>query len=443
MIGLNPTLDRRQLLRLSALLGAAVVLPTTACGGGDSSSGELTVWDMLGGADERWSDVMKQYDLTFAAAGGGVQVDHINQTNDSTTYPQLLQSAFQAQSGPDVIMMQPAGDGVLTYAEGLRPLDDYISAELMSAVSGWEDNSIDGSIYGASLGIQGQVLYYNRALLQEAGLNPDDPPRTYADLLAACSRLQAAGIVPIAGGNGATGDLSVWVFSTLFPGVATPEDAAALGANEISFSDDRVVRTVEAYAQLVEEGHFGDTVLADDLDTGVQNFQLGRGAFSFCIATALSVFSDGGGVEGLTGVGVDNLGTVVGMGLDSDDANYIPVGPNITWTMPEFTEQTETAGAYIAGTLALDVQQQLYNDAGWLPSNSEVDFTSGPGERYPAMIPMLDALLDAPVTQLPAHQLWPAATAGEFKRQMQSVLNGSSSISQALEGVQTVHDQQS
>ena len=42
-------------------------------------------------------------------------------------------------------------------------------------------------------------LFYNKSMLKQAGLS--EPPKTFDDLLAACDRLKAHNIIPIAYGD--------------------------------------------------------------------------------------------------------------------------------------------------------------------------------------------------------------------------------------------------
>lgn len=420
----------------------AAILPLVISGcSGDGPGGEVTliVWDQQLDNTRGWSDVMDKVDSDFEAAHQGVTIDHVGQTTDSAAYTQLLQAAFQAKEGPDVIMMQPANDGVYIYADALAPLDELLDPDLIGKIVGLADTSVGGALYGVPSGIQSMVVYYNKALFAKAGLDPEKAPTDFDELMAAAAALKAAGIIPFAGGNGATGDLSVWAYSNLFPEIGTTKDALAVGDNTIKFTDPLVIDTLQEYQDILDAGYFDPGVQSKDLGAGIADFSSGVGAMSFNIATLLPYVSDGNGDPSAGGIGPENLGVIPQLGKPS---NYVPVGAAVAWTIPAFSPHQTLAADYVAALSSTETQQAMFNGFGWLPANSDVDTAGGPSLTYPAMKPMLDVLLGSETTQLPAHQWWKAPVATEFKKQLQAVFNGSISLKDAMTAVQAIQDQQ-
>ncbi|CAN5347581.1 extracellular solute-binding protein [soil metagenome] len=433
----GPRRFRRAVLFGAAVATAALITSGCSAGGGTSGNATLVIWDQQLKNTNGWSDLMSGVDSAFEQAHPGVKIDHVGQTTDSAAYTQLLQAAFQAGSGPDVIMMQPANDGVYIYADALTPLDGIVKPDVLKQVVGLPDTTVDGKVYGIPSGIQSMVVYYNKALFAKAGLDPEAPPTDFKGLMDAAKALKAAGITPFAGGNGSTGDLSVWVYSNLFPELGTTQDALDVGANKIKFTDPVVVNTLQEYVDIYKEGYFDSGVLTKDLGAGIADFSAGTGAMSFNIATLLPYVADGNGDSTAGGVGADNLGVIPRLG-----DNYVPVGAAVAWTIPSFSKNQQLAADYISELSSTKTQQAMFDNFGWLPANTAADTSGGPSLKYPAMKPMLDVLLKADKTQLPAHQWWKAPVATEYKKQMQAVLNGSVSLKDALAAVQAVQDQQ-
>lgn len=64
--------------------------------------------------------------------------------------------------------------------------DDYIAQS-------WEAGAYEGQQYGVPLGMFPRHIYYNRDLFEQAGLDPDQPPQTGDELLAAAEAIDALG----------------------------------------------------------------------------------------------------------------------------------------------------------------------------------------------------------------------------------------------------------
>lgn len=63
------------------------------------------------------------------------------------------------------------------------------TADLKQQYLMWEAVTSNGRVFGLPWLVSTRVLFYNRRLLRQAGLNPDDPPQTWAELLAAARQI--------------------------------------------------------------------------------------------------------------------------------------------------------------------------------------------------------------------------------------------------------------
>ncbi|QQA42707.1 extracellular solute-binding protein [Pelagovum pacificum] len=64
--------------------------------------------------------------------------------------------------------------------------DDYIAAS-------WDAGMFEGEQYGVPLGMFPRHIYYNKALFEQAGLDPESPPTTGEEVLAAAEAIEALG----------------------------------------------------------------------------------------------------------------------------------------------------------------------------------------------------------------------------------------------------------
>ena len=169
-------------LQLAAAL-VAVVVATPAL------SAELTVWDWKSGdpVNAAYYDKVKK---DFEAAHPGTTVNYVFQPHDQ--FYTLLGTALASGSGPDLVMLN-AGAQLVARTDALVPLDKAV-ADIKGDIAGWPDFSgTDGHIYAIPLSIQGFVAYYNKKLYSDAGLDPEKPPTTWAELVKVCDAIKAKG----------------------------------------------------------------------------------------------------------------------------------------------------------------------------------------------------------------------------------------------------------
>ena len=78
---------------------------------------------------------------------------------------------------------------------GIRDCVDAGAASLLTTL-------VDGiGLYDLPLGLNVEGFWYHKGLFEQAGLDPENPPKTWTELLDACEKLKAAGITPIVQGG--------------------------------------------------------------------------------------------------------------------------------------------------------------------------------------------------------------------------------------------------
>jgi multiple sugar transport system substrate-binding protein len=113
------------------------------------------------------SDAQSEIRLA-ASAGGASPFDIIHGSNDF-----IVEIAAQGY-------LLSLNDLIETYS------DEYALDDISDAL--YNASAVDGNIYGIPVIVNTQHFYYNRPLLEEAGI---EPPTTYADVIDACNTLDA------------------------------------------------------------------------------------------------------------------------------------------------------------------------------------------------------------------------------------------------------------
>lgn len=253
------------------VIGAAfltlIVLLATACATASSDDGAdgLRVWALEDGA----VNTVLEESIESYNASHEVPAELVTYVNDS--YKETLQFALSSPSGPDVFfnwgggnLAEYAREGwAVNLSETLETRPEFRDAFLSTVL---DVAKIDESYYGVPmLGVQPVVLYYNKAVFAEAGL---EPPRTYDELLEAVDVFQARGITPVTL-PGAQGWTQLMWLSYLVERLAGPEAfQAVIDGEDGAWRSPAMLQAMRMCQDLVERGAFGDDFASLDYDNG-------------------------------------------------------------------------------------------------------------------------------------------------------------------------------
>jgi multiple sugar transport system substrate-binding protein len=203
-------LTRRDFLVTSAGAGAALVLAN--CGGsaadkisgdtggdfgaGDTYTGpnvQLEFWNGFTGGDGAY---MTKLIKRFSAEHDNISIKE--NTVEWVQYYQRVPAAVSAGKGPDLGIMHVDTLATNAARRVIVPLDDLAAAlqlkEADFSPAVWQAGIYQGRRYGIPLDIHPLGFYFNKTVMQQGGLDPDAPPRTNDDYMAALEQLKAKGI---------------------------------------------------------------------------------------------------------------------------------------------------------------------------------------------------------------------------------------------------------
>lgn len=268
-------LTRSKIMIGTAGLGVALLAacaPSTdgsegAAGGEDTT---LEVWSW------RTEDV-DEYERIFDA----YEAEHEGVTVEfkpyvATEYNTILSTGLSAEGGPDVAQLRAYGGlQPLCEAGRLVNLEDHdvdTSAIPDDVLEGARCKS-DGGLYGVPFASQALIVYYNKAMFEENGL---EEPETWEELMATSKTLQDAGVTPYA----VTGKDN-WVLPMLHdlftaPRYGGPEFQQAVQSGEAEFTDPDYVASIETMEKLTP--YFPEDVVGVDYATAQTMFTSGKAA---------------------------------------------------------------------------------------------------------------------------------------------------------------------
>jgi multiple sugar transport system substrate-binding protein len=199
-----------------------------------------------------------------------------------------FQTASAANDAPDIQFlwngiyhMESVWLGYLEPLDGLIPLD-VIKATNPTALSFYEGRPYRMGWYSA-----GPMWLYNKEMFDKAGLNADEPPKTYDELLAHCDKLKTAGVIPMGAGlkDGPWGE---WFMGHgAGQNLDSPADAINLFIGDLDWREPRYYEHWSKLEEMWKLGYFNDDMNSIDLYPGIDLFGAGKAAMT-AIVTPLA-----------------------------------------------------------------------------------------------------------------------------------------------------------
>ena len=346
----------KQRLLVVAVLGVAALL-AAACGGSSGSSstqstktfgvnatGTVHFW-----ARQATDGPAKALVAAFNATHKNLKVVlHLTPPNDDTSQ---LATAIRAGSVPDVVGLNDIDVPEFSHQNALMNLTKYIDAlpyKTSLSPGHLKLATYNGQDYGLPYLADLSVLWYNKKLFKEAGLNPNDPPTSYAQIVSDAKKITALGHGIY--GFSFAGDCQGCLGFTMLPSLWAAGQHminGPLGNQTVNVANDAPLKTMlEAY-HTMWAGHM--TPVADQTQNGLTwgaDFEAGKvgilpGDYGFATKlTNQAEFAD----APLPAVDGGNYST-----FDGGDDFVIPAGaPNASgaWEFIKWALEPQQQGKY-------------------------------------------------------------------------------------------------
>ncbi|AHC13959.1 ABC transporter substrate-binding protein [Salinispira pacifica] len=383
------------------LLAAAMIF---AEGGQESGSGEsgasvdeaaeITFWTMS--LAPRFNDYLNGVISDFEAANPNVTVNWVDVPwGDMET---KILTAAASDTLPDVANLNLPFSQKLAQNDLLVDMSDQASDVQGRFFEGtWNASSYGDTIFALPWYITSNMVYYNKALFEEAGLDSADPPESFDELLEYAREIKES--------TGAYG------YMTFFNDQFIMEELERMGIrlfnedfSEANFNTAEVREAAEYYATMLEEGLIPSETLTSKSGTGeaIQLYSSGELAMFFGgTSHARMIQENSAEVYENTGVGPQIRGT----GGKSNIAVM-----NIA--VPESSEHPEAALAFAKFLTNNENQVVFAKDAGSIVPSTRASleddfFSKGDGEPSTAARIMSAQEVSQGSVIFPPIQNWP------------------------------------
>jgi raffinose/stachyose/melibiose transport system substrate-binding protein len=342
-------LSRREFLRLAGAGITAVPSFLAACGGNtqrqenapnvQSVEGKLTFW-YWGETDAPGAnDWMEENVEAYKEEKPDLEINVVPQAID--TLISSFQAAVSARQGPDIASQWATGP-VLTqvWQNAVVPISDYLPQSETDQWLNTYENTYNGKLWAMPMYVIGIAVAYNKELYEKTGLDPENPPQTWDDLLAVCEKLKGAGITPLSIGN-QDGYGGAWFFANMqlqnLDSLGEWVDAIVAGT---PLSEAKYTGWYELLDELVKKRYFNESVNSLKLEQGHTIFSRGD--------SAMSLGSDGIVRQWQQDLGADKVGV---MKMPKFADGQLAEGFNATQSISHFictwSKNKEEAAAFL------------------------------------------------------------------------------------------------
>ena len=323
---------------------------------------EITWWHAMTGANnevvetlsKEFNESQKEYKVTPVFKG---------------TYPETLNAgiaAFRAKQPPHIIQVFDVGTGVMMGAEGaVKPVADILSmggtpfdkSQYLPGIVAYYSKP-DGTMLSFPYNSSSPILYYNKDIFPKAGLDAENPPKTWPEVFEAARKIKTSGAAPC----GLTSTWLTWIGLENFAAwnnlqYSTEENGLASTDSELKFNTEPFAKHFQNIADLAKEGAFrygGRTSEAKQL---------------FLSQECAILTESSGGLGDVIKSGINyGLGQLPYYAdLEGAPQNTIPGGASLWVFGGKSDEEYKGVAAFFNFLSQTEIQARLHQKSGYLP----------------------------------------------------------------------------
>ena len=367
----------------------------------------------------------------------------VNTRSVSTDYVEVFDSALSAalQGNPPHIVQVEEGLTQLAIDSGwFTPISVVATEEQLASLDDLlpqvrEYYNIGEDFWALPWNLSNPLLYHNRGMFEAAGLDPDDPPGTFDEVLQYCEALMSAELELDA--------CMTWPMATWFPEqwvamqgelVANNENGRDGRPTEVFYNSPEMLEVVEWWQQMAERDFYTYSGTRNNYTAELVPFGTKRVAMTINSSGGLSNIAD------LTSGPPFELDLGVGPLFSPSEADSgVTVGGASVWLMADHPDEELQAAADFAFFLT-NTQNIItwYKGSGYFATRqSAVEQLREEGwlEENPQFAVALDQLLETEVTIATAGAvIGPSAEVrGYLLDAFQSIIDGGEEPQSALE----------
>jgi sn-glycerol 3-phosphate transport system substrate-binding protein len=248
-------------MKLQSLAAGAAVAFTLLSSTSAFAVTEISWWHAMTGAN---NEVVETLSKEFNESQGDYKIVPVFKG----TYPETLNAgiaAFRAKQPPHIMQVFDVGTGVMMGAEGaVKPVAEILSmggkafdkSQYLPGIVAYYSKP-DGTMLSFPYNSSSPILYYNKDIFQKAGLDADNPPKTWPEVFDAAKKIKTSGAAPC----GYTSTWLTWIGLENFAAwnnlqYGTNENGLGSTDSQLTFNTPMFVNHFQQIADLAKDGTF-------------------------------------------------------------------------------------------------------------------------------------------------------------------------------------------
>ncbi|MFA4991173.1 MAG: extracellular solute-binding protein [Candidatus Omnitrophota bacterium] len=298
-------LDRKfRLFFMPCFFGVFLSVFISGCGSRDNIGANprenavkpvITVWHWMSDRENALLELAKRYE-----SEKGVRVN-FELYAPSDMYAQKVRAAAQTNTLPDIFGILGEKRDFASFVNAGYVYD--LTEEMDKDGGAWKgqlfekaisvnefgegnDFNVKPGIYGVPIDVTNIQMLYNRDLLRSAGLDPENPPKTFLEWIEANRKLKEKNIQGLAGGWGETWMIDCLASNYAF-NIMGKDKVLDTIRGVVPYTDPDWIKVFGLFKQMADEGMLAGGVVTMVNKTAEQLFANGKAAFalngSWCV----------------------------------------------------------------------------------------------------------------------------------------------------------------
>jgi sn-glycerol 3-phosphate transport system substrate-binding protein len=275
----------------------------------------------------------------------------IELSSPSTDYIELFNGALLAADqgqAPTIVQVEEGLTQLAADSGFFLPIGTIASAEQVASLDDLlpvlrEYYTIGGELYSVPWNSSNPLLYYNKGMFAAAGLDPETPPSTFEEVLAACEAIMAAPEPPSVCINFPMASWFPEQWVAMQNGlIADNDNGRSARATSVLYDSPEMLRVAEWYAAMDAAGYYGYSGTPNDYNGEGVAFLGKNSAMTLNSTAGLALFQRFSRLQGV------DLGIAPLFTPGEDATNGVTVGGASLWVTAGHSEaETQAAVDFI------------------------------------------------------------------------------------------------